>query len=618
MTYRNLFLSVLMSVFCCIYSPLVTAGMMVPNMEDFEKELAEANRAIEEYVSGLSPAEQAEFNRAVDEMTQMFENMSEDEFEKFLGEMFVDEPMMMEPSPFDAIQPVQPEEVVEVVLSAEDKKKVETALAILDDIIKQSNLFMVIVNSSAELPNRITQWAKRSRIANWQGDANWDTFKTELETFIQKLYRVEEQDLTTKNYKYLLELIADEALYNNLIQLQTGLKSLIPTINIPEFNIQKLSDESKQAIRNILEKYTEAFYLLGIPKALIDLFEKYAPEEEKIRLAEEEATRRSLEAARMGRTPAAQTEAGMAYEGYSDYYSPYGSDYGYYPSYDYGYSYPSYDYGSSDYGRPSYDTTGRAGAGAGARGAVPGAAPRGAARPEAEKELEEEKDKKAKKEKFTPNYEIDTAINDIKSSLKDIKTAMSKEEENPTKLATLVEHITSGKEPVDDALASYILPTVIDKKISTIDDAVKKIDAKKLNADDLTHYQKEVNKLFDANKKDLMDLREAIDSFATKQEIEEAEEQAKKHIGIARKVRTDIAKLPAAKQWAYFGGDESLLTGDDLKLKDKIHAPVSLFEIKKNIDKLFDNVKKFATKKAEAPRRQPAAPVAPAEIPEID
>src|SRR6266404_4502099 len=290
MTYRRIFLHIMISVLCCIHCPIIIAAaapnkMNMSQMQDFERELEEANKAIEEYIGSLSPEEQAEFNKQVDEMSRMFENMNEDEFEKFLGEMFAEEPMT-EPNPFQEIQPVAASEIVEVALSAEDKKKVETALKVLDDIIKQSNLFMVLMGSSPELPNRITRWGAKGDISNWQAETNWDKFKLELEGFIQKLYKSQEQDLS-KQYKYLLNLIADEALYNNLIQLQTSLNSLVPTINLPEFGIQKLSTQSRKVIKDILAKYTESFYLLTIPKSLDDLFEKYAPEAEKIKAAEE-------------------------------------------------------------------------------------------------------------------------------------------------------------------------------------------------------------------------------------------------------------------------------------------------------------------------------------------
>lgn len=616
MIHRNLFFNLLLIIFCFI-TPCLSAGMMMPNMEDFEKELAEANRAIEEYVASLPPAEQEAFNREVENMSRMFENMSEDEFEKFLGEMFADEPMMMESNPFDeAIQQTAQEEI-EVVLSAQDKKKAETALAIIDDIIRQSNLFIVTVNSSSDLPERINQWTKKDKIAHWQKEADWATFKLELESFIQKLYRAEEQDLTTKKYKYLLELIADEALYNNLIQLRTELKNNIPQIEIPEFSIQRLSAETKKIIQQILEKYTEGFYLLDIPKALDTLFEKYAPEEEKIRAGEEAATKRAQEAARMTRTPASSSEAGseaMDY-GYGDYYGGgYDNYYGGYDNYGGGYDnyspyggYDNYGGGSSNYGSGSGSGSSRGGSsgGSGGSGRLSGT------NQEADEETKEDKkdkNKKTKAEKFTPHFELDTALRDIKKDLEEIKLAMTETEENPTKLADLnkfVEHITQNEEKMDETLAGYILPRVIDKKFSDIALALKKIDSKDLNQDDLAHYQKEVKKLFDEHKKQLDNLVKTINSFErkTEEEKEEAKKAPAKLAGTEEPTKFDVEKLPATKQWAYFGGDENLLTNDEDKKLTETITPVSLFAIRDKVIKLFKTVQEFENKKAKAPKK---------------
>ena len=624
MTYRNLFFSMLLSIFCCVPSP-VFSGMMMPNMEDFERELAEANRAIEEYVASLPQAEQDEFNRQVEEMSRMFENMSEDEFEQFLGEMFADEPMMMEQNPFDTVQTVQPEEMTTVTLSAEDKQKAETALAIIDDIIKQSNLFTVIINSSSDLPERVNTWAKKNDIPHWQTGTDWLKFKSELDTFIQKLYRSEEQDLTTRKYKYLLELIADEALYNNLIQLRTELNRLVPTITIPEFGIEKLSAESKKTIKDILGKYTESFYLLEIPKALDTLFEKYAPEEEKIRAAEEAATKRAQEASRMTRTPASKTEAGAEdmgygdyYGGYDNYYSPYGYDYG-----DYGYSpYDNYGYGD-DYGYGSESGSRGGGSGRSGGGSSGGGS---AGREKGENGSEELKsDKKKSKEVLTGNYELDTAVITIKKDLEDIKSALSEtdpetEEEKPTKLANLFEHITKD-EKVDEILAGYVLPRVVDKKISDIDLALKKIDSKKLNPEELVHYQKQIDKLFTEHKKELDIIYNAIDSFETKAEREASAEEAKPTIATTKPAESapqekfEIEGLSPEKQWAYFGGDVNSLEDNEenTKLKETI-TPVNLLEIKGKISKLLEDVKKFKAKKAEAPK----ATKKPASQPEAD
>jgi len=607
MTYRRIFFHIMISVLCCIYFPIITAAaapnkMNMSQMQDFEKELEEANRAIEEYIGSLSPEEQAEFNKQVEEMSRMFENMSEDEFEKFLGDMFAEEPMT-EPNPFQEIQPVAAPEVVEVVLSAEDKKKAETAIKILDDVIKQSNLFMVLVSSSPELPNRITRWGTKGAISNWKAGANWDAFKVELEGFVQRLYKVQEQDLS-KQYKYLLHLIADEALYNNLIQLQTSLNNLVPTINLPEFGIQKLNVQSKIAIRDILQKYTEAFYLLDIPKSLDTLFEKYAPEAEKIKAAEEAANKRALEAARQVRTPAEKTEAGYDTSGYGyDYGYGYGGDYGYNPydygSYggDYGYS-PDYGYGY-DSGNGAGTTGGAGGRGGGSGG---GGGPTGGG---TTTQPSKENDKTGgPQKKFVPEHEIERSIADIKTSMSDIAAAMYDEDKQPTALGDLANTINNKKD-VDVILAGSTLSAIVDKKLDTIIQAMETVEKKRLNVADLSHYQNEIKKAFDKNKKELENLRDAIDTFAKPKDIEKEQEKTNK-AGTKeseKPKKTDISKLSKEKQWAYFGGDESKLPENEetKKLKDAITAPVSLFDIKDKIDKLLTEMKKFSEKKSNIP-----------------
>ncbi len=629
MTYRTLFFNILVTIFFCIGSPLLNAGQMIPNMnmEDFEKELAEANRAIEEYVSSLSPEEQAAFNQSVADMTQMFENMSDQEFEQFLGEMFADDPsMMMEPNPFDVIEPVVQEPVVEVVLSAQDKQKVETALAIIRDIVAQSNLFMVLVNSSSDLPARINQWAKKGAIANWQSEKQWDAFKKEIELFVQKLYRAEDQDLTTKKYKFLLEIIADEALYNNLIQLQTELKALVSLINIPEFGIQKLSAASKETIKSILSKYAESFYLLNIPQSLDALFQKYAPEEEKIRLAEEAANKRSVDTARTPRTPVSATSAGSegdmgygyGYDDYSNYYDPYGG-YGGYDNYggynDYG-NYGGYDDGS--YGGGSGGSGGKSSGGGGSSG---GKTSRDGSdlgdTEEGKEKSKDEKDKKGTKskgDKFIPNYTLELAIAELKNNFKDINDLLKEDKEgNPAKLADWGKIIAD--ENTDAIVANSIFIEIVDKKISAMNEALETInkESAKLNAQDLAHYQREISKFFDTNKKTLETLSKSIDAF------EQVTDEQKKNIALAGgnaelSQRTDIKTLPAAIRWAYFGAEDAVLGEENVELAEKVTSRASLFDIKENIDTLFENAKKFGTAQAKVQRpKKEIKPVFPVE-----
>ena len=185
------------------------------------------------------------------------------------------------------------------------------------------------------------------------------------------------------------------------------------------------------------------------------------------------------------------------------------------------------------------------------------------------------------------------------------------DEEKATKLANIAQHIKN--EPVDIILAGSTLPVIVDKKIDTIIEALETIDKKKLNSNDLAHYQREIQKAFDTNKKGLEDLSKAIDTFSTKDKITEAAKTLKE----GDVPKTDIASLSGEKQWAYFGGAETLLGTDEKadELKEAIKTPVNLFDTKEKIDKLFENMKKFMIKKSEIPveKKKPVIPIADSE-----
>src|SRR5438445_1597541 len=114
MTYRALLFNTLVALFFGVHSFIAVAGQrqMPMQMQDIEKEMAEANKAIEEYIASLPPAEQAEFNRQVEEFSQMFENMDDAEFEKFLGEMF-NEDQMPQPDFYQTPEFMMEEQVME-------------------------------------------------------------------------------------------------------------------------------------------------------------------------------------------------------------------------------------------------------------------------------------------------------------------------------------------------------------------------------------------------------------------------------------------------------------------------------------------------------------------------
>src|SRR4030095_3725451 len=561
MTYRTLFFNLLVSLCFGMLPFSMTAGQrqMPISMQDMEKEMLEANRAIEEYVASLPPEEQAEFNRQVETMTQMFENMSDEEFEKLLGEMFNEEAM---PQPdFSQAPQLMMEEVIEAPqLNVEQLKKVETAVAILNDIIKQSNMFMILINSSPELPNRINKWGKNGTISDWQEGMTWETLKIDLEYFIQKLYKAQEQDISSKEYRFLLDLIADESAYNNMIQLRLALNTFLPIINIPEFGIQKISSQSKEAIQGVLKKYTESFYLLGLPKALDAIFEKYEPQAKKIRESESAATRRALEASKEPRSPAESSEAGVESEmGYDSGYGSYGGydDYSPYYGGGYGNDYSPYyggggydDYGSSDYGGSSGSGSGSSGGGRSSGGG-------GSDRFSEDKKDDDKKGKeKEEAEEYVPNDKIAELIGKIKSDFEHINATLTGQDY--PQLKDLVTHISN--ENVDTTLASYILPNVIDKNVTTLTDNIKQIEklSKNLNSITLSTYQKEIKKTFsDKNKKELEKLSKDLELFIPQTEAEiKAAELRKKTATITPQEegpkKVDVTTLSPAKKWAYF------------------------------------------------------------------
>ncbi len=628
MTYRTLFFQILATLFVGIFPCIAIAGQrqLPASMQDMQKEIEEANKAIEEYIASLPPAEQAEFNRQVETMTQMFENMSDEEFEKLLGDMFNEESMPL-PDFSQSPEPMFEETVEEVPqLNIEQLKKFETAVAVINDIIKQSNMFMVLINSSPGLSNRINKWGNNGLITDWQSGATWETLKIDLEYFIQKLYKIQDQDLTTKEYKYLSDVLADEALYNNIIQLRTHLNILLPIINIPEFGIQKINSQSKEAIQNILKKYTESFYVLTIPKALDTIFEKYEPQAKKIREAESAATRRAQEALREPRTPAEWTEAGVepeigydsgygSYGGYDDYSPYYGGGYNnnYSPYYGGGRDYDDYGSSSGDFGGKS-----SGGDSSGGGGRSSGGSP---SERSSEDKKDEEKAAKKKEEEgeYIPNDEIAELIGKIKNDLERINTALTGEDY--PQLKDLAGHISS--QDVNNDLANYILPTVIDKNIIALTDNIKQIDklSKKLNSTTLTTYQKEIKKIFNKkNKEELEKLSKDLALFEPQTEAEiKAEELRKKTVTTTATTeqeapkKVDVDKLSPEKKYAYFADEKAKeeLEANDSELVTKVTHPKDIRKIKENIDKLFKEVDIFGKKKAV--KLAPKKPVAPVE-----
>ncbi|MGB8367304.1 MAG: hypothetical protein WCD44_03005, partial [Candidatus Babeliales bacterium] len=250
-------------------------------LEDLEKELEKASQKVDTYVASLPPEEQVEFHKAVEKLTEEIENMSPEEFAQFFEES-LEFPQFFEES-FGEELPLEEEEKPETkeekeikeeeFLAPEPEVKEERgeqskAISLIDTIITHTNSFGVKTTSSPDLPGKIEFWGKQNTIKEWPATLTWKNFRQQLENFSQQLHKLKDQDPQTKKYKYLDDFIENESLYNNLAQLKTKISLYEPKIEIPEFGLEKLSNESKQAVQKTVNAYTEALYALKILEEL--------------------------------------------------------------------------------------------------------------------------------------------------------------------------------------------------------------------------------------------------------------------------------------------------------------------------------------------------------------
>ena len=554
-------------------------GWAQEEMQDLttlEKELEETSKAIDEYVSTLSPDEQEEFNKAVEEVTEMIENMSEEEFTQFLGEIGEEFPLeepkeeVIEEKDIKEEEIPTPEPVVK-----EEKGKQSQAILLIDAIITHTNSFVVKIASSPELPGKIEYWGKQGTIKEWPSTLQWKDFKQQLERFSQKLYKMKDRDSQTKKYKYIDNFIKDEALYNNLAQLKRQVTTYGPTIEIPEFGLEKLSAESKQATQKVANAYTEALYILKIPQALEKLFEEYEPVAKKVRAEEEAAEKKAAAEAKKKPTPERALVAGREAEG---------ADFGYprTPAYTPS-AYPTYTptYGPSkipkreeptDLKKPGKPTKPRPG--------KPG-------KPEPTEEKFERAPALEKKD-----LESETALVKMRENLKEIAGII----ERSDKLKNIETHVTS-EEPVDHTLAVIDVPP-IKRKISDVISNIKafKRRVQLLGSVQKKYYKEELKILVDEYKEPLKKVADAINAIKEKIDTDEAFDKS----------------ISDEKKYAYLGDEQAIsriqkrAPAEAKAIKDDIPHPTSLYELKDEIENFIKTAKDFSVEKK--PKEHPSAP----------
>jgi|GEM_PF-3047158 len=298
-------------------------GQMQFSEEDL-KMFEEINKTVQNYVNSLPteaqlraqgvPEEQIKktdtqesFARQVEEYSKLSEEELLQKMEEAFNEVAAQQQAPPAAPSAPAPRPTAPTPAPEAAPAPKPapaaKTQQQNAVALLDRLITSINNFLRKAQILVELPTKVTSWAKQGKLRNWPASLTWNTFKNQVEDFESRLNKLKDRDPKTNAYKYIDDLIKDEALFNNLTKVNEALIQAEPSIELSSFGVEKMTSKARQATRGAISTLLEATTILGIQNAIDKIFEKYEPTAKKIKEAEEISQKQALEKSRIQRTP---------------------------------------------------------------------------------------------------------------------------------------------------------------------------------------------------------------------------------------------------------------------------------------------------------------------------
>lgn len=568
-------------------------GMPMPSPQELQQIEAE----IDNFVRSLPPEQQAQFYKDVEELTGIMEQMSPEELNSFVENVFTDaglmEPMQEEPAKAEHGQPEPPKEEKPVTtpVTTAPAGPTQQAIALIDSLISSTEEFLRKAQIIPELPGKMDKWVAQHKLLEVAGNIDWEKIQNQIDEFNALLYTLKDKDPKTGEYRHIGDLIKQEALYNNLSKLKMTLEQFVPQVTVPEFGLDKVSKESRAAIRDTLSGYLEAFYLLNVIEEIKKVKQPYEPRAKELTEEEKQFAERAQKEAEKPRkaVPAERSSGssgvgagyyGGGYDAYDDYYSGggYGSPYYGTPSY----STPSYSASSYDYDRPSAGPSASSGA---APAAQPSAAKPGDKKePSAKDAVGKPGDKKVVSDdkRVAPAADVkhdgakDRQLGRIASDLEDIRNELEVFDKVFTKFKNHLDNPKGfEKEFINDQLAD--VPIAIQntqKKLKKATEAVKsfKKSISSMNKATQDHYKKElINTLKDEiefyNKlgRDIIIVKEAWNK------------------GYKNRVHTD-------KRYVFFGEDKDKAS-KEVTTKVTDVPPVTMFDLKETIEAFLKEAK---------------------------
>lgn len=405
---------------------------------------------------------------------------------------------------------------------AVSSNKQQAAIQLIDSLLAHISKFLSKAQAMVELPLKITSWIKEGKLKNWPATLNWNSFRGQVEELQAKLNKIKDKDTKTGSYKYLDDLIKDEATYNILVKIKDALARSEPKIALSS-GIDKMTTASRQAVRDTLLSLYEAVSTLGIAASLDKIIEKYEPTAKKIKESEEAAQRKALEESRRGRTPGYTTVGGYPkYEG--DYRGRY--DFG---DGGHGFTPGKFEAPEREKAREESSKKDKAAAGAG-----------GAAKPEVKKP-EDKKAGAAEKPKREEDKRADELAKDFNNSIYEILDAL---DANPL-LAKIESHMNDDKF-VDEEVYKEGIPQLVDgvsKAVKSAKLLKRQLGKKTLTDEQKKEFKKEVR---DGYNKDLKGDLEKLSK-----QLENVSKAGASSLVSGITSKNDL--FTQAKTYAYFG-----------------------------------------------------------------
>lgn len=481
-----------------LYAPKLDEAPAMPEMTpqqmaDLEQELAKINEEMQAFVKTLPPEKQEE----IAQLEEAINNMSDDELEQLFEQLFTDPNFLQE---LEQMYPEQPAPQEPVAAEPEavqtpgekplekpkvEKNKIVQAAEMIKSLSQITDAFLGKIENVHEIDDLVRNWINKSRLNGWKSNVDWDTIKAQLELFNQKLKKMLFKEYGSNEYRFLPDLIKEEAVYNNLAHMESILKVTVPKIAVSVVGFEKSShQESKDAVLSALNKYAEGMSTLQLIPALNAIIDKHEPIAKQLREKEDALSKKALEESKKPRAEKPMVTAGKAEtrRGGPDYKY---QDSSYYPSYNSSYQ-PSY---SPSYGAQPEATRGGekpAGGGAG-KSAKPGDKGKDKDKDKDKNKKDDKKDGKKSKGKENP---LAKAMADVDKKLKE-----ANEESGNDFLIRMAIHVGSPTQAPTD-LAQEVKKSV--NKINAVTDSIKKLGKELADKPEKTkkEYQSKVGAAF--------------------------------------------------------------------------------------------------------------------------